>query len=78
MLEGANPGRTYSTSLLSRTLRRGKVLHFGADPHCMTSFMEECFAIRENGGFFKFSMNTGHQLTTVFIQVLDGIYSITF
>jgi hypothetical protein len=69
ILEGSHPGRTYSTKLLSRTIGKGKETHFGADPHCMTQFLESGFTIRINGGVFQFHMNQLQQLVTVLIQV---------
>eukprot|EP00474_Spongospora_subterranea_P007739 CRZ08197.1 hypothetical protein [Spongospora subterranea] len=68
MLEGSNPGRTYSTSLLSRQVRSGKELHFGNDPHCMTRFMEAGYAVRENGGLFCYSMDMSQRLSTISLQ----------
>ena|SRR5690349_2523671 len=69
ILEGSNPGRTYTTSLLSRQIRSGKELHFGTDPHCMTKFMEAGFAVRNNGGTFIYSMDMSQRLSMISLQV---------
>jgi hypothetical protein len=68
ILEGSNPGRTYSTGLLSRVIRRGKEMHFGKDPDCMTNFMEAGYAIRASGGAFRYAMDMTLQLSTISIQ----------
>lgn len=68
ILEGGNPGRAYSSGLLSRLVAKGKESFLGDDPHSMTKFMEFGFSTRSSGGVFKFTINSEQQLESAFIQ----------
>jgi hypothetical protein len=46
-------------------------MHFGTDPDCMTKFMEAGYAIRGDGGVFRFSMDMSQRISTIYIQVRD-------
>jgi len=64
-----NPGRTYSTGLVTRNIRRAKNEHFGTDPDSLSKFMDLGYGIRNGGGVFKFVTDDNLQIVTVFLQV---------
>ena len=68
IVEGANPGRTYSAALLSRLIEQGKRQFLGDDPHSMTKFLELGIAVRINGGVFHFTMTNEQRLEVAYLQ----------
>ena len=68
-MEGTFPGRTYSSKLLHRILKKAKTALFRTGPDCMTKFMEYGFQIREEGGIFDLIMDERGPLRSCIFEV---------
>ncbi|RHZ13205.1 hypothetical protein DYB26_009653 [Aphanomyces astaci] len=69
MVEAMNPGRIYSTRLISRLLQNGRRRHFGADTDSIKLFFEVGSSINDNGGTFVFDLDPTLSIRMILLQM---------
>jgi hypothetical protein len=59
-------GRVFDSALLHRILQKGFEAHYGTDPDCISKFMEEGYALRQQDGIFIVKMLSDARISEVF------------